>query len=221
MNLISGYLLIVAILFTISIALMLGNYKINNVKLLIVSLIISALIFLDIKGAIYFKNNLAFLMNYLNYFFIILAIAQFIVLIYYIKDSVGHLKSSISALGAIFFISVFILSSQSNLGSLLDCLLFSLIIFVCLFLAYQISKLLIHAKREYPVVIGEYMCLSSILIAIFGLTYYSTLNLDYSMFTPFLILTPTYKLIYMVIGIVIILIMGLLYNDKQMKGGNG
>lgn len=220
MDLVSGYLLIVVVLFTIGIALMLGNYKINNAKLLIISIIISALSFLDINMAVHFKNNLAFILNYLNYFFIILAAFQFIVLLYYLKNSINHLKSSVSAMLAIFFISVFILSSQSNLGSLLDCLLFSLIILVCLCLSYQVSKLLIHAKREYPVVIGEYICLSSILLFIFGLTYYSTLNLDYSMFTSFLILTPTYKLVYVIIGMVVILIMGLLYNDKQLKGGN-
>ena len=220
MDLISGYLLVIVVLLTINIALMFGNYRINSLKLLVLSILFSSLAFLDINLAIYFKDNLTFVMNYLNYFFIVLSIVQFIVLYYYSKKDGGCLKFLISIMLVIFFISVFILSSQSNLSSLLDCLLFSFIILVISFLSYQVSKLLVHAKRDYPIVVGEYMCLSSILIFIFGLTYYSTLNLDYSMFSSFLILTPTYQLIYILIAVVIILIMGLLYNDKKLKGGN-
>ena len=62
------------------------------------------------------------------------------------------------------------------------------------------------------------MCLSSILIFIFALTYNYTLNLDYSMFTPFLILTPTYQVIYVLITVFAILVFGVLLNDA--KGGN-
>jgi hypothetical protein len=61
------------------------------------------------------------------------------------------------------------------------------------------------------------MCLASILIFIFSLTYYSTITLDYTAFTPFLILTPTYQLIYVVIGIVVVLVAGVLINDYRGK----
>jgi uncharacterized protein YacL len=87
-----------------------------------------------------------------------------------------------------------------------------------IFVVYQLSKLLHHAKRQYPVVTGEYMCLFSILMFIFGLTYDSTRALDYSSFDSFLILTPTYKLIYVIIGLIVILVIGVLINDS--KGGN-
>ena len=62
------------------------------------------------------------------------------------------------------------------------------------------------------------MCLFSILTLIFALTYNSTLNLDYSMFSPFLILTPTYQLIYVIIAIIAALIIGVFINDS--RGGN-
>lgn len=62
------------------------------------------------------------------------------------------------------------------------------------------------------------MSLMIILIFIFGLTYYSTLTLDYKMFSSFLILTPTYKLIYVIILIAIIFIIGLYWNDKKNWG---
>lgn len=219
MDLISGYLTIVIVLFTINIALMLGNYKINNIRLLFISLAISAFSFIIMYCAGFFKNSLSFLLNYFNYFFIVIAVVQFLIYIYYYNDSKMHLKSSISFTLASFFMSIFLLSSQLGIVTLFNDLLFSIIILIIIFGVYQISKLLIHAKREYPVVIGEYICLSSILMFIFGLTYYSTLNLDYSMFSSFLILTPTYQLIYLIIALVLVLIMGSLYNDKLMKGG--
>ena len=97
-------------------------------------------------------------------------------------------------------------------------ILYSLCVFIILFVVYQLSKLLHHAKRQYSVIIGEYMCLFSILTLIFALTYNSTLNLDYSMFSPFLILTPTYQLIYVIIAIIAVLVIGVFINDS--KGGN-
>ncbi|WP_157944461.1 hypothetical protein [Methanobrevibacter oralis] len=74
-----------------------------------------------------------------------------------------------------------------------------------------------HAKREYPVIIGEFTSLSTILIFIFGLTYFSTLNLNQEMFSSFLILTPTYQLIHVIILLVVILIVGVLYDDNRGK----
>jgi len=37
------------------------------------------------------------------------------------------------------------------------------------------------------------------------------------MFSPFLILTPTYQLIYVVIGIIVVLVAGVLINDTRGK----
>lgn len=218
MDLITGYLLILLALFAGNIALMLGNYKINNIKILLISAGISAITLALMYGAGFLKSTLAFLIGYFSYFFIAVAVLQLIILLYYRRDSEKNLMPAISCLLGMFFISVFILSSQSNL-IFVDYLLFSLIVLILLFAVYQVSKLLVHAKRDYPVVIGEYVCLSSILIFIFALTYHSTLSLDYSMFTSFLILTPTYQLVYVCISIGVVLMIGLLYNDKQMKGG--
>ena len=86
-----------------------------------------------------------------------------------------------------------------------------------MFVVYQLSKLLFYAKREYSLIVGEFMILESILIFILGLTYWSVKELDYSMFSAYLILTPTYKLVYVIILMVFILIVGLYYNDKQLK----
>jgi predicted transporter len=114
-------------------------------------------------------------------------------------------------------VSTVLFSSQTSLD-MLTMVLYSLFVFIILFVVYQLTKLLHHAKRQYPVIIGEYMSLFSILMFIFALTYNSTMALDYSKFTPFLILTPTYQLIYVVIGIIVVLVAGVLINDT--RGGN-
>ena len=67
-------------------------------------------------------------------------------------------------------------------------------------------ELLFYAKREYSLIVGEFMILESILIFILGLTYWSVKELDYSMFSAYLILTPTYKLVYVIILMIFILI---------------
>ena len=86
-----------------------------------------------------------------------------------------------------------------------------------MFVVYQLSKLLFYAKREYSLIVGEFMILESILIFILGLTYWSVKGLDYNMFSAYLILTPTYQLVYVIILMIFILIVGLYYNDKQLK----
>lgn len=212
MDLISGYLIIILLLFPINIALFLGNYKINTSKLLLYSVTFFALSF----GLIYMANYVSFnFLDCLSYYFIACSIIIFIDYIYYLKDSERHLKSSFFLIILLFFTSVFILSSQSDYYSLLTSLLFSLPVFITIFLVFQLTKLLVHAKRDYPVIIGEYMCLYAILIFIFGLTFYSTYVLDYSMFSSFLILTPTYQLVYIIIAFIVVVIIGLLYNDNR------
>jgi hypothetical protein len=91
-------------------------------------------------------------------------------------------------------------------------------VFIVFFVVYQLSRLLMHAKRQYPIIVGEFMCLFAILMFIFALTYYSTFTLDYSMFSSFLILTPLYQLMYLLIGIVVLMVVGALLNEGY--GGN-
>ena len=147
--------------------------------------------------------------------FLMMAVIIFIAMWIYAKK--GNLKISICVISLLAMISVIFLSTQSVFG-MFDMLVYSLIAFVILFVVYHISKLLHHAKRQYPIIVGEYMCLFSLLMFIFALTYDSTRTLDYSMFSSFLILTPVSQLIYVVIAIVVILVIGVLINDN--KGGN-
>ena len=212
MDLIGGYLLVMLVLFAGNIALLMGNSKINNLKLILISLFFSIIVFMILNISVYLKISL---LDYFSYIFLIISIVLFFVIFYFIRYN--KVKLALYMVMALFFISLILFCSQTSLNHL-ESIIYSLCIFIILFVVYQLSKLLHHAKRQYSAIIGEYMCLFSILTLIFALTYNSTLNLDYSMFSPFLILTPTYQLIYVIIAIIAALIIGVFINDS--RGGN-
>ena len=214
MDLIGGYLLVVMALFVANIALMLGNYNLGNLKVIILSLICSAITFAIMNASSLLNGQLSFLSDYFSYLFLAITIIIFVSIVYYIRRD--DFKIPFYAISLAFVISTALLSSQANLD-FLSMALYSLLVFIILFVVYQLTKLLHHAKRQYPVVMGEYMSLFSILMFIFALTYNSTKALDYSMFSPFLILTPTYQLIYVIIGIIVVLVVGVLINDTRGK----
>jgi hypothetical protein len=211
MDLMSAYLLIILVLFAGNIALLLGNSKISNPKLVIISAAYSVVTFLLINASSYLNISL---LDYFAYIFLIAAVLVFALMAYCTKNN--KLKELLCSVVLIFIILTILISTQANL-EFSYTLLYSLFVFVILFVVYQLTKLLHHAKRQYSVIIGEYMSLASILIFIFALTYNSTITLDYTAFDPFLILTPTYQLIYVVIGIVVVLVAGVLINDYRGK----
>ena len=212
MDLIGGYLIVMLVLFTGNIALLMGNIKINNLKLIATSILFSIVVFIILNVSVYLN---IFIVDYFSYIFLIISLILFFVIFYFIRNN--NFKLALYSVLALFIISLTLFCSQTSLNYL-EKILYSLCVFIILFVVYQLSKLLHHAKRQYAVIIGEYMCLFSILTLIFALTYNSTLNLDYSMFTPFLILTPTYQLIYVIIAVIAVLIIGVFINDS--KGGN-
>lgn len=210
MDLIGGYLLVVLILFAANFSLLIGNYKISNTKLILISFAAFIVSFVLMSVSTYLNAALSFLMNNFSYFFIIISILLLLTFLYYFRKD--NLRISCALVAILFVISITALSSQSDL-SLFTALLYSLFTFIIIFVVYQLTKLLVHAKRDYPVIIGEFMSLFTVLLFIFGLTYNSTKYLNYNMFSPFLILTPTYQLIYVLIGIVVVLVIGVVYND--------
>ncbi len=216
MDLIGGYLLVLLILFAANVSLLMGNYKLDNFRIFT----ISAAYFISSTAIMLISTNffggLSFMAGYFSYLFLALSIAIFIIIIYYSRGS-ENLKNSIVLLILLWAVSMIALSSNAEL-SLIDMLTYSLFGFIIMFLTYKLSKLLVHAKRDYPVIVREFMCLSAILMLIFALTYNSTMTLDYRMFNPFLILTPTYKVIYVVIGVIAGVIIGFVLDDN--RGGN-
>ncbi len=116
------------------------------------------------------------------------------------------------------FISIIALSLCLKSDNLvLSSLEFSVLSIIVMFLVYKISRIFDNAKRPYYAVIGEYMFLEFIFLLILALTFSTVRDLDYSMFVSFLILTPTYQVLYTIIIVLIILVMGVLYNDWVFK----
>ncbi|WP_407423471.1 peptide ABC transporter permease [Methanobrevibacter sp.] len=209
-DLIFSYLLITTILFSANIGLFFGNFRLNNIKSSLIFMLIGIILFI----VVFTSSLLTFsLGDYLAYIFILISIIIFIIMIVYLKINI-KLMPVISATIILYYITSFLLASQLN-EYVFNGLLLSVVSIIVMIVAFQSSKLLIFAKRPYDVIIGEFMSLSGILIFIFGLTYVSIMNLDYKMFSSFLILTPTYQLIYVIIGIVIVLIIGSYWNDKK------
>ena len=215
MDLIGGYLLVLLVLFAGNSALLIGEHNINNVKLILTALTFAIITFILFNVSIYLNAPLSFLLEYFSYIFLGIAVIIFAIMFYLLKDN--EFKFSLYSVLITFSVSVILFASQSSLN-LFEMILYSLLVFIIIFVVCQISKLLHHAKRQYSVIIGEYMCLFSILMFIFAITYVSTVNLDYTMFSSFLILTPTYQLVYVVIAVIVILVIGVLMNDRN--GGN-
>ena len=167
MDLIGGYLLLLLVLFTANIALMLGNYKFNNVKLIFVSVISLVISFLLIYVSGYLNAQLAFLLDNFSYIFLIIAAIIVVSMIYYVKK--GNFKASLYVMLIVFLISIVLFASQASMD-IFTMLLYSLLVFIVLFIVYQLTKLLHHAKRKYPVIVGEYMSLFAVLMFIFALT---------------------------------------------------
>lgn len=214
MDLIGGYLLVILALFSANSALLIGNYDIDNRKLILTSLTFAAVTFSLLNTSLYLNASLSFLLDYFSYVFLVIAGVIFVAMFCFVKNS--EFRISLYLILLTFLVSVILFASQSDLN-LFEMILYSLLVFIIVFVVYQLSKLLHHAKRQYSVIVGEFMCLASILVFIFAFTYLSTLNLDYSMFGSFLILTPTYQLIYVIIAVIVILVAGVLINDS--KGG--
>lgn len=208
MDLIGGYLLVILILFEANIALLLGNYELNKLKLAF----ISVLGFVGSFVLMYASNFISFVISDFSYVLFCIFIALVVILIYYFKNN--DFKRTLYLITGVSVISVFFISSQSNLDMTLMTS-YSLIVFISLFVVYQLSNLLHHAKRRYPVIVSEFMCLNTILMFIFALTYNSVITLNYLSYRAFLILTPAYKLIYAIIAIIVILIIGVFINDKM------
>ena len=209
-NLMWGYLFVITLLFSTNIGLLLGNFKLNDKKAIMNSCILGILLFVLTNVS----NRISFnLLDYMAYIFIIIAIAVFIVLAVFLKQE--NFKNSIVSIIVLFYVSALILTFQIDGFYIFDSLFLSIISIIIMFIAYKTSNLLKYAKRPYNVIVGEYMSLEGILIFLFGLTFISIMQLDYTMFSSFLILTPTYQLIYVIIGIIIILIIGTYWNDKK------
>lgn len=209
-DLIFSYLLIVIILFSANIGLFIGDFRLNNKKSSLISILIGIIFFIVVYISSFLRLNI---LDFLTYIFIVVSIIIFGILLVYLNLD-KKLKIVTFSIIILYYANSFLIASQLK-EHLFNGLLLTIISIIMMIIAFQSSKLLIYAKRPYNIIIGEFMSLYGILIFIFGLTNVSVMNLDYKMFSSFLILTPTYQLIYVVIGIIVLLIIGLYWNDKK------
>ena len=224
LNLIFNYLIIFILVLGITIGFFVSKSGFNNKKAIGIFLITSFLLFL----ALFFSKNLFNLFNFLEDYMYILfftvAIVLFIMDLAFIKlNSNDKLysdgKNTIFAVLSIFITLIvsFMMASQYEILGIFDIVLSVVVLFIASFVAFQLSKLLQYAKRPFHLIISEYVILEIILIAILGLTYTSTKNLDWTMFSSYLILTPTYLVLYTIVAIIGILLIGVYLNDRMLK----
>ena len=225
MDLIFEYLIVFILLFVTNIALLVRNIGFKSSKFLIFNLVYS-LILLVLSFALSSLNYPDKIIPYIPYLLGLLCILMLIFSIIHVKqgrfDKLGlNLENKLIPLIGTA-ISSFIAISALALGlkvenNLLCSIELAILSFIAMFLVYKISKIFKKAKREYFAVVGEYMFLEFIFLLILALTFRSVRELDYSIFGSFLILTPTYKVLIMIIILVFILVLGVLENDRMLK----
>jgi hypothetical protein len=221
MDLIFEYLVVFILLFVANIAFLARNSNFNKNKFIPFVLIYGAIVFA--LSFICPSLNLGeYVISYMPYILFLVSVFMLVLSIRHVGlgRNYGILNDNVVFYGTIF-------SSFISIGALSLCLKSDNIFFASLelailsiavmFLVYKISRIFNNAKRPYYAVIGEYMFLEFIFLLILALTFSTVRNLDYSIFTSFLILTPTYKLMYVIIIILIIIVLGVLYSDWVFK----
>lgn len=221
MDLIFEYLIVFILLFCTNIAFLVRKSDFNKNKFIILAVTYAAIVFV-----------LSFILPYLNlseylipFMPCILGFVSLLILILAIRHvSLGR-NFNIDNDKAVFYGTV--LSSLLSISALSLCLKsdnlvlnsfeLAILSIAVMFLVYKISKIFNKAKRPYYAVIGEYMFLEFIFALILALTFSTVRELDYSIFKSFLILTPTYQLMYMIIAIIMIVVLGVLYGDWILK----
>lgn len=218
-DLILTYLIMIISLFGVNIGFFLTLNKLNNKKMIISSIAICVFIFIISLVGIFSYNHLIFLNDYLDVIFLIDAIILILMSILFLLNYKKEIFLNYFFIIVIFSLiaTIFILNSQIRNFNIIDSLLTIILLLIVIFLSFNIFKLLIYAKRPLSILNAEYIILESIFLFLCALTYESVKNLDYGMFNPFLILTPTYQLIYLLIGICGLLFLGLYLNDRKMK----
>ena len=221
MDLIFEYLIVFILLFVTNIAFLVRKSDFNKNKFILFTLIYGAIVFI----LSFTCSNLNLGESVIPFMPYILGLVSLLMLVLSIRYvSFGRNYSiendKLVLYGTILssFISIAALSlclKPDNLA--LTSLELAILSVIIMFLVYKISKIFDRAKRSYYAVIGEYMFLEFVFILILALTFSSVRELDYSIFKSFLILTPTYQVMYAIVVILIILVLGVLYSDWVLK----
>ncbi|MGN0094255.1 MAG: hypothetical protein ACI37V_07400 [Methanobrevibacter sp.] len=91
---------------------------------------------------------------------------------------------------------------------LLNGFLITVLSLIIILVIKRLTEPLKERLEKYENSVGEYMIVESILFFIIGLTYNTVKSLDYSLFDPFMTLTPTYQVVSVIIGLCILIVLG-------------
>lgn len=219
MDLMAKYLIIIIAFFSANLALILNSYdrpKKRKIFLVIYAIVLFILSALSID---FLKTS-----NALNrYFSIIILIASIIILAlaYYLeKQDPGKRNINeicLVTLSILEYILIMILISLANISKealiyqndpILNGLIISILSLAIIVIIGILTKGLKNKLESYENLVGEYMIVEAIFFLIIALTYNTVKNLDYTMFTPFITLTPTYQAISVIIGLCILIVLG-------------
>ena len=221
MDLTFEYLIVFILLFGANIAFLVRKYDFNKNNFIQLALVYGAIVF--VLSFICSSLNLSeYIIPFIPYILGVVSLFVLILAIRYVSFgrnfNVENDKPVFYGIILSSFISIIALSLCLKSDNLvLNALELAILSIVVMFLVYKISKIFKKAKREYFVVVGEYMFLEFIFLLILALTFTSVRELDYSIFGSFLILTPTYKVLIMIVILVFILVLGVLENDRMLK----
>ena len=221
MDLIFEYLIVFILLFVANIAFLVRKSNFNKNKFIPFALVYGAIVFVLSFICPSFKLGESAI-AFMPYILVFVSLLMLIITIRYVSlgrnygienDRLvfyGTILSSLIPIGALSLC----LKSDNLIFTSLELAILSIIV---MFLVYKVSRIFNNAKRPYYAVIGEYMFLEFVFLLILALTFGTVRELDYSMFGSFLILTPTYQVLYTIIIILIILVLGVLYSDWVFK----
>lgn len=221
MDLIFEYLIVFILLFSANIAFLVRKSDFNKDKFILLALAYAAIVFIlsflspSLNLSEYVIPCIPYILGFVSLLILILAIRHVSLGRNFNieNDKPVFYGTILSSFMSIFALSLCLKSDNLVLNSL-ELAILSIAV---MFLVYKISKIFNKAKRPYYAVIGEYMFLEFIFLLILALTFSTVRELDYSIFTSFLILTPTYQLMYAIIAILIIVVLGVLYGDWILK----
>lgn len=221
MDLIFEYLIVFILLFVANIAFLVRKSNFNKNKFIQLALIYASIVF--ILSFICPSLNLSeYIIPFMPYILGFVSLLILVLAIRYVSlgrnsnienDKIVFYGTILSSFIAIIALSLCLKSE--NLA--LNALELAILSIVVMFLVYRISRIFNKAKRPYYAVIGEYMFLEFIFVLVLALTFSTVRELDYSIFSSFLILTPTYQLLYVIVIMLIIMVLGVLYSDWILK----
>ena len=148
-DLIFSYLLIVIILFSANIGLFLGDFRLNNKKSSLISILIGIIFFIVVYISSFLRLNI---LDFLTYIFIVVSIIIFGILLVYLNLD-KKLKIVTFSIIILYYANSFLIASQLK-EHLFNGLLLTIISIIMMIIAFQSSKLLIYAKRPYNIIIG-------------------------------------------------------------------